>query len=338
MIYLFLGGAIVILICIIIGLARKIKKIRDKNIAEEKERIKKLTVEEKEKLERLRQKNSEVSHSIELALNQKQKIEAYVSQDIEKLKEEKLKSLDYLMSHKKIEKETELEKEFASRANALEDKFKQRGEELEILALDKENEFYDRLCEFSEKSLECADTYDKLSKKLEDLQQRVQASQDEVARRIKIKQQRDFYRVCLSEETIEDLKTLESIRPSLKNQTLFNKFIYDNYISAPAREMVKRVLNGAAPCGIYKITAPDGRAYIGKSTNVKDRWIGHLKTAYDVGTISHSTLHTELKKLGIENFTWELLEEVPKDILGEREKYWIDFYKTTEIGLNQRKG
>lgn len=338
MIYLFLSGAIAILICIIIGLARKIKKIRDKNTTEEKERIKRLTIKEKEKLEQLRQKSSEVSRSIESALNQKQKIETYVSQDIEKLKEEKLKSLDYLMSHKKIEKETELEKEFASRASALENKFKQRGEELEILALDKENEFYDRLCEFSEKSLECADTYDKLSKKLEDLQQRVQASQDEVARRIKIEQQRDFYRVCLTEETIEDLKTLESIRPSLKNQTLFNKFIYDNYISAPAREMVKRVLNGAAPCGIYKITAPDGRAYIGKSTNVKDRWIGHLKTAYDVGTISHSTLHTELKKLGIENFTWELLEEVPKDILSEREKYWIDFYKTTEIGLNQRKG
>ena len=338
MIYLFLGGAIAILIYIITGLARKIKKIRDKNSKEEKERIKKLIAEEKEKLERLRQKNSEVSHSIESALNQKQKIEAYVSQDIEKLKEEKLKSLDYLMSHKKIEKETELEKEFASRASALEDKFKQRNEELEILAIDKENEFYDKLCEFSEKSLECADTFAEFSKKLEDLQMRVQASQDEVARRIKIEQQRDFYRVCLTEETIEDLKTLESIRPSLKNQTLFNKFIYDNYISAPAREMVKRVLNGAAPCGIYKITAPDGRAYIGKSTNVKDRWIGHLKTAYDVGTISHSTLHTELKKLGIENFTWELLEEVPKDILGEREKYWIDFYKTTEIGLNQRKG
>ena len=338
MIYLFLGGAIIILICIIIGLSRKIKTVRDKNTIEEKERIERILIKEKKELEQLRQKNLEVSHSIESALNQKQKIESYISQDIEKLKEEKLKSLDYLLSHKKIEKETELEKEFSQRANALENKFKQRDKELETLALDKENEFYNKLCEFSEKSLECADTYTEFSKQLEDLQQRVQASQDEIARRIKIEQQRDFYRVCLSEETIEDLKTLESIRPSLKNQTLFNKFIYDNYISAPAREMVKRVLNGAAPCGIYKITAPDGRAYIGKSTNIKDRWIGHLKTAYNVGTISHSTLHTELKKLGIENFTWELLEEVPKDVLGEREKYWIDFYKTTEIGLNQRKG
>lgn len=34
----------------------------------------------------------------------------------------------------------------------------------------------------------------------------------------------------------------------------------------------------------------------------------------------------------------ELLEEVEKDKLTEREKYWIDFYNSTTYGLNERRG
>jgi hypothetical protein len=45
-----------------------------------------------------------------------------------------------------------------------------------------------------------------------------------------------------------------------------------------------------------------------------------------------------MKQYGIENFTFELLETVPKDELSEREKYYIDFYKTKEVGLNERNG
>ena len=45
-----------------------------------------------------------------------------------------------------------------------------------------------------------------------------------------------------------------------------------------------------------------------------------------------------MQQYGIENFTFELLETVPKDKLSEREKFYIDFYKTKETGLNERSG
>ena len=103
--------------------------------------------------------------------------------------------------------------------------------------------------------------------------------------------------------------------------------------------MIKRVLNARAPSGIYKITRlKTGEIYIGKSTDVKKRWGEHSKTAYGVGTIAHSILHTTIKRDGIENFTFELLEEVPKDKLTEREKYWINFYNSKEYGMNERNG
>ena len=118
-----------------------------------------------------------------------------------------------------------------------------------------------------------------------------------------------------------------------------DKLIYDAYVSKPAAEMIKRVLQGRAPSGRYKITRlKTGEIYVGKSTNVKSRFTEHCKTAYGVGSIAHSILHTTIKKDGIENFTFELLEEVPKEKLTEREKYWITFYGSKEYGLNERNG
>ena len=37
-------------------------------------------------------------------------------------------------------------------------------------------------------------------------------------------------------------------------------------------------------------------------------------------------------------YLMELIEEVPKDKLTEREKYWIDFYNSKKYGLNEREG
>ena len=45
-----------------------------------------------------------------------------------------------------------------------------------------------------------------------------------------------------------------------------------------------------------------------------------------------------LKKYGIDQFTFELLEEVPKANLTEREKYYITLFDTTKFGYNMKIG
>lgn len=45
-----------------------------------------------------------------------------------------------------------------------------------------------------------------------------------------------------------------------------------------------------------------------------------------------------MQSSGQNNFTFEILEEVPRDKLNEREIYWIKFYKTREMGLNSTRG
>lgn len=154
-----------------------------------------------------------------------------------------------------------------------------------------------------------------------------------------LNEQQDFYRICLPDETRSDIMLLKSITPNLHFREKIDKMIYDNYVAKPTLEMIKRVLEGKSPSGIYKITRiKTGEVYIGKSTDVKARWQQHIKTAFNCGTIAHSIFHTTLEKDGVDQFTFELLEEVPKDKLGEREKFWIDFYGSKQYGLNEKAG
>lgn len=190
-----------------------------------------------------------------------------------------------------------------------------------------------------EEEFKLIDNLNTLQNEVNEFQEKRNALNNEILRQRALEEQQDFYRIQLDEKTIEDIALLETIRPRLSKIDLLDKLIYNVYIKGPTDEMIKRVLGGRAPSGIYKITRiKTGEVYIGMSTNVHDRWQQHSKTAFNCGTISHSTLHTVLKKDGIENFTWELLEEVPKDKLREREKYYINFYESQKYGLNQKVG
>lgn len=72
--------------------------------------------------------------------------------------------------------------------------------------------------------------------------------------------------------------------------------------------------------GIYKITNKiTGQSYIGKSTNIERRWCEH-KTPKAQG---NNKLHDDMKKYGIDNFVFEVLEECEKSILFDRELYFI---------------
>jgi hypothetical protein len=178
-----------------------------------------------------------------------------------------------------------------------------------------------------------------VTEELEDFKKKRDAINEEILRQRRLEEQQDFYRVILTEEATEDIQTLLVAKEKLNYREILDKIIYDGFIAKPVNEMIKRVLEGRAPSGIYKITRlKTGEVYIGKSTDIKKRWSEHVKTAYGVGSIAHSTLHTTIRRDGIGSFTFELLEEVPKDKLTEREKYWITFYDSKNYGLNERNG
>lgn len=192
---------------------------------------------------------------------------------------------------------------------------------------------------FEEEKKQKQNEMDQISLQLESFRAKQDTINQEILRRRELEEQADFYRVCLSEDAIADITLLQITRQKLKKPEIIDKIIYDTYVAKPVLEMIKRVLQNSTCSGIYKITCQETKEiYIGKSTDIKNRWQQHCKTAFNCGIIASSILHRKMQQYGIENFTFELLEKVPKDQLTEREKYYIDFYKTKETGLNERNG
>lgn len=84
-------------------------------------------------------------------------------------------------------------------------------------------------------------------------------------------------------------------------------------------------------CGIYKITSPAGKVYIGQSKTIFKRWIIYRNLC----SPKQIKLFNSLKKYGVDNHTFEIIHTCDKSELNEWECYYSDLYNVhTENGLN----
>lgn len=153
-------------------------------------------------------------------------------------------------------------------------------------------------------------------------------------------QELSAYMIQLSENDREDIAFLISeVVPKMHSPQLLNKLIWTEYVMKPTGELLKRILPNKDCSGIYKIThVPDKKAYVGRSTSVYKRLQEHIKSSLGVGTIADQWVHHQMREKGIENFTFELVEECDKDKLADREKYYIKFFDTERWGYNKNTG
>lgn len=84
--------------------------------------------------------------------------------------------------------------------------------------------------------------------------------------------------------------------------------------------------------GIYKITSPSGRVYIGQSVDLRNRINGYKSTESKYS--GQPILWRSFKKHGIENHIFEIIEQCEPDELDCRERYWQDYYDVLNGGLN----
>lgn len=178
-----------------------------------------------------------------------------------------------------------------------------------------------------------------LKSELEEERNKRAAINEEILRQRKLEQEQDFFRIQLDPDDTEDIEILRSVITRLRHPEAINKVIWSGYYQKPLAELRKRILTNGDVSGVYKITRlKTNEIYIGQTTSVDKRWQEHVKSALGVGTLASSQLHRVMKADGPENFTFELLEEVPKDKLRERESYYIDFYDSKTYGLNSVTG
>lgn len=97
---------------------------------------------------------------------------------------------------------------------------------------------------------------------------------------------------------------------------------------------------------IYKITnLINNKIYVGQTKkSIYIRFNEHKKNAQDfidgVKDFSSSRLYCAMKHYGIEKFVISQIEECQTDELNTREKYWINYYNSTnkDVGYNICKG
>ena len=84
--------------------------------------------------------------------------------------------------------------------------------------------------------------------------------------------------------------------------------------------------------GIYRITNNiTGQTYVGQSRNIEKRFAAHRQ---------HKTtlVGSEIEKYGINNFTFEVLEECEISELDDREDFYIQLYDSICSGYNKIRG
>lgn len=165
------------------------------------------------------------------------------------------------------------------------------------------------------------------------------AINEEILRQRKIAEEQDFYKIHFTEADKKDIEILRPIASRLQHPEVINKIIWSSYYQKPLAELRKRLLPNGDVSGIYKITRiKTNEIYIGQSTSIDRRFQDHVKTALGVGTLANSQFHRVMSEDGPENFYFEILEEVEKDKLRERESYYISWFKSDKFGLNTLSG
>ena len=83
---------------------------------------------------------------------------------------------------------------------------------------------------------------------------------------------------------------------------------------------------------IYKITHKSThQCYIGQTSNIYDRWKAHI-------THNDSPIQKAITEEGLSAFTFEVLEECPREKSNDRETFWINYYHAYEAGYNTNRG
>lgn len=154
-----------------------------------------------------------------------------------------------------------------------------------------------------------------------------------------LKEKLDFYKLPLSKNNEEDISILERIKPQLNNPVILNKLIWTSYFQKAATDLCNRILGPNIKCGIYKITnLKNQQYYIGQSVDIATRWKNHIKAGLGIDASSTNKLYAAMQEYGVWNFSFELLEECPKELLNEKEAFWISMYKSDQVGMNSTKG
>ena len=179
------------------------------------------------------------------------------------------------------------------------------------------------------------ETGEKIAAEVAQLRKTAQAAIEVAKVREADRTAKDFYRLQVDPSTLDDIRKLRDVMKELKRPEVLGKLIWKVYYERPYTDLCGRLFSKPV-MGIYLITnLENDMCYVGQAVNVQDRWRQHIKRALGAETPTQNKLYPAMAQFGVENFTFQLIEEVSDRFkLDEREDYWQDFYRAKEFGYS----
>jgi hypothetical protein len=265
--------------------------------------------------------------------------------------QEALNNEKVLLERQSIEKEIEykrqesarIESEYQSKLKIIEDAENAAATAHQLKAKqlqdDYENKRVQLALEFSNQKKTADLEIEILKRELDSLKTTRAAIIEAAQQEEKLQADKDFFRLNVSDQDVRDINVLNTIKPQISKPRLLSMLIWQTYYQPIAKQKFPLLLGSKDVCGIYKITnLINQKCYIGQAVNVRERWNQHAKCGLDIDTPQGNKLYQAMLKDGLENFSFQLLEECPRDELNKKENYYINMYNSCEFGYNSNTG
>lgn len=324
MVYFLLTLPPLLLIIAIVLQARTLSKY--KNIASEKEEITYQRIQQQnkdeinqhqKKIEELKNQEKQEINSLENIINRVRDAQASASKSAEDYYNQCLVTVEeqIKLKHEKLTQNYQ--------------------KTMEILNQEYEQNKNSKQQELDEFTQQCNNQIQLAQFQLNGLQKKIDSVTEVVKRAEAEQNEKEFYRIHLNNEDIEEIKKIRSIEPYLRNKEPLNKIIWKYYYEKPVNEMIGRVVGPGTHMGIYKITdIKSGKCYVGQSVDLSSRFKQHIKRGIGAETPTKNKLYPAMLSIGPENFTFEIIEECKKEQLDEREDYYQQFFHAIDYGYS----
>ena len=245
-------------------------------------------------------------------------------------------------------KKAELEQELTSYSNYLWEKEKQKRKERAdkyVEELQQLTDIYDSIAEQHKSEADFAaeeamEIIWALRDEINDYRAQCDAINEQRRQEELLENEKESHIIHLSSSEKEDIDRLLELSRTFNQKTVIYKLIWTAFLQKPFNDMINALFGSNVPRSvIYCIENQNShKKYIGKtSAEVSKRWAEHIKTSLNIGTVSKQKIHEALYG-NWNDFTFTVLEQVDKDKLSEREKFYIDLYQSNVYGYNLKKG
>ena len=263
---------------------------------------------------------------------QRENIYLKTEQDFEKEKLKIIQSRINELKNVQLDYEKNAKQSFSNYCDLLDTEYKAKEEEYNKLLIQLEYSYDNKYDEISKELEEVNKELDKMKK--------TRAAAMEAKRKEKeIEENIQFYSLSIDNKDKNDIKTLERVREDLNNPRILSMLIWQNFFRDKMTELCNNVLGTKTICGIYKITNQITKeCYIGQSIDIAKRFKDHAKCGLDIDRPQGNKLYQSMLEYNLWNFSFELLEECPKEQLNEKEKFYISLYDSCNYGYNSTTG